>query len=133
MFGGLGSRSLWRDRRSHDTVHQHGVFNDTLLITQLTDSSPGPTGRGVLPPPVHTAACQGARPMDRKQQVTAVNDITANQSDDSTAVEWNVQTLSQQSRLSTDITAALQLLDDITDYDISLSLVSESSPQESRL
>lgn len=37
------------------------VFNVTPLI-RLTGSSPGPAGRVVLPPPVHTGACQGDRP-----------------------------------------------------------------------
>lgn len=35
---------------------------------RLTGSSPGPAGRDVLPPPVHTAACRGDRPGDRQEE-----------------------------------------------------------------
>lgn len=44
----------------------HAVFHFPLLIT-LTGSSPGPAGKAVLLPPVHTAACQGDRPETRQE------------------------------------------------------------------
>lgn len=69
-----GSRRRWVvwaagrcGQTTRQTLYVHVVFNVKLWI-RLTGSSPGPAGRVVLPPPVHTAACRGDRPENRQEE-----------------------------------------------------------------